>query len=411
MRAVDCQGLAGAFTLGTAQAGWNVVAKKELPGGFGVENVRANQRMVNPKLEYEIGPWEEWEPEDVEYVFGNPPCSGFSLMNQAASFARRRGKESRQARGPDSAINDCMWALAQYAGRVRPSYVAMESVQQAYTNGRSLMQKLRAKTEDISRSNYDLVHLKVSGTALGAYQRRHRYYMLLRRADAPPLRFGKVEHRTGRTYWDAIGDLVGMANTWESQPYKFTGHPLQSPDGTVDSHVSPTLEAGTKHCTQVYNLLASGLWNQGEAMSVALRRYHDRYGTVPTGFDLERIVAKNWELGFHQPRRVRWDQEGYVVTGSGGYDFIHPSEDRFMTVREVARLQGFPDAWSFRGAGDRPNVPYAWIGKGVPVQMGNWVSRQVGASLTGAVDREEYEPEVIGDREYLYDLTYAWRAA
>lgn len=38
-----------------------------------------------------------------------------------------------------------------------------------------------------------------------------------------------------------------------------------------------------------------------------------------------------------------------TVTRSGFRDFIHPTEDRLCTVRELARLQAFPDSYTFKG--------------------------------------------------------------
>lgn len=410
-KAVDCQGLAGAFTLGTAQADFDVLAKLELPGGFGMSNVIANKSLVNPKLETQVSTWQEWEPyNDVDYVFGNPPCSGFSLLNTAST---QKFIHVRNHRGWDSPINDCMWALVEYGARVNqgkgPAYLAMESVQQAYKNGRQLMQMLRTRMEERTGHRYALTHLLVSGSSLGSYQRRHRYYMILTREDSAPFGITVPEPRMPATYWDAISDLVGMNTaTWEPQPYvdALWTSPLRNPQGYVDSHVAPG-EDGTKHCTQVYALLESGLWKQGDAMVDALRKFYNARGYMPRGFDEERVIRKNWHLGFHQPRRLRWNQQGYVITGSGGYDFIHPDEDRFLTVRECARLQGFPDEWSFRGAGDNPRMAYSWIGKGVPVQAGRWVSEQVRASLMG--EQRELVGELIGERERLIDITYAWK--
>src|SRR5947209_20500991 len=38
-----------------------------------------------------------------------------------------------------------------------------------------------------------------------------------------------------------------------------------------------------------------------------------------------------------------------TVTGYIFNKFVHPTENRFITVREAARLQGFPDEVTFQG--------------------------------------------------------------
>ena len=99
-------GFAGGFTLGVVQAGFELVGKRELPGGFGVPNCEANRHLLGNAWQAEAVESERWSvPRDVDFVFGNPPCSGFSVMS-AKSF-----------RGANSKVNACMWAFADYVGR------------------------------------------------------------------------------------------------------------------------------------------------------------------------------------------------------------------------------------------------------------------------------------------------------
>jgi site-specific DNA-cytosine methylase len=48
-------------------------------------------------------------------------------------------------------------------------------------------------------------------------------------------------------------------------------------------------------------------------------------------------------------RRLDPDKPSPTVTRSGYRDFIHPFEDRMLTVRELACLQTFPLSWEFLG--------------------------------------------------------------
>ena len=47
---------------------------------------------------------------------------------------------------------------------------------------------------------------------------------------------------------------------------------------------------------------------------------------------------------------------------------------RPYTVREYARLQGFPDWFKFEGT---DNDAYRQIGNAVPVPMGHWIGTQI----------------------------------
>ena len=48
-------------------------------------------------------------------------------------------------------------------------------------------------------------------------------------------------------------------------------------------------------------------------------------------------------------RRLLPNEPSPTVTRSGYRDFIHPYEDRMLTVRELACLQSFPLDWEFTG--------------------------------------------------------------
>ena len=48
-------------------------------------------------------------------------------------------------------------------------------------------------------------------------------------------------------------------------------------------------------------------------------------------------------------RRLDPDKPSPTVTRSGYRDFIHPIQDRMLTVRELACLQTFPIEWEFVG--------------------------------------------------------------
>jgi DNA (cytosine-5)-methyltransferase 1 len=75
--------------------------------------------------------------------------------------------------------------------------------------------------------------------------------------------------------------------------------------------------------------------------------------------------------------RLRW--EGLASTILTKCDlhwgaFIHPEQDRVLTVREAARLQSFPDWFQFAGS---QTEQYVQVGNAVPPILG----RQIGMTL------------------------------
>lgn len=65
------------MTLGVVQAGFELVGKREMPGGFGVANCAANKHVLGHNWQAEVCVPEGWTPvRDAHLLFGNPPCSG-----------------------------------------------------------------------------------------------------------------------------------------------------------------------------------------------------------------------------------------------------------------------------------------------------------------------------------------------
>lgn len=70
-------------------------------------------------------------------------------------------------------------------------------------------------------------------------------------------------------------------------------------------------------------------------------------------------------------------------TVMGSSRFIHPFEDRLLTVREQARLMGFPDDHIFLGGRD---VQFNEVGEAVPVPLAKAIARVVKEELSKHID-------------------------
>ncbi len=79
-------------------------------------------------------------------------------------------------------------------------------------------------------------------------------------------------------------------------------------------------------------------------------------------------------------RRLSWDQPSCTVDTRFGQarSVLHPSKDRAMTLREAARIQGFPDTFEFVGAGASK---FRMVGNAVPPPMARALATEVMAMV------------------------------
>jgi DNA (cytosine-5)-methyltransferase 1 len=148
--------------------------------------------------------------------------------------------------------------------------------------------------------------------------------------------------------------------------------------------------------------------------AIARNRRHRKYGTIPNGNPLpvpvieeltgqrdlgpvldglcQRGFAKALTGGYDlrgglfcsgQFRRPAWDAPApTVLTGFGNPRyFLHPLEDRPFSLREAARLQGFPDTFVLRPPGVPLPDAFRLVGNAVPPPLARALAGQVAAAL------------------------------
>jgi site-specific DNA-cytosine methylase len=106
-------------------------------------------------------------------------------------------------------------------------------------------------------------------------------------------------------------------------------------------------------------------------------------------------------------RRMRLDQPGPTVVAhlsKDGYMFVHPNENRTITVREAARMQSFPDSFDF-SAGKTVAFSHQMrqIGNAVPPLLGvaigqsilEYLNKKINLSVEG-VFQEDFPNQAAG---------------
>jgi DNA (cytosine-5)-methyltransferase 1 len=349
---MDCQSFAGGFAMGVVRAGFELVGKREHKGAFGTAAMDGNRHLLGHDWKAEDGPADTWTALDADLVFGNPPCSGFSALT--TSFDQEwRDKQK-----------ECMVDFVRFAAKCKPRVVIMESVQQAYKNGRELMLDLRKMLEEDTGVDWTLYHVLHNVADLGGSQLRPRYFWVAAR-----IPFGvSITRRPPKTVRDTIGDIEFL--------------------GSDDVQGHEVLNA--PRVRKLANLAMAAEWREGERSGCAFERNPtvDVYGS-----------DKNPKGGFCAIR-LAYDKPSRVIDGMSPMRFMHPSQPRVITLREVARISGFPDEWTVAPY-QKPANRFVWFGKGITVQAGTWIATMAREALLGQA--RPHQGTLIGDREYLID--------
>ncbi|MFF5655222.1 DNA cytosine methyltransferase [[Kitasatospora] papulosa] len=89
---------------------------------------------------------------------------------------------------------------------------------------------------------------------------------------------------------------------------------------------------------------------------------------VLPGYDGGDVLESRGGRGaWYNLQRAHWDRQCWTITKSmapGRHGILHPDENRFLSSREICRVQGFPDAYDWGDSGLRDI--WARVGNSVP---------------------------------------------
>jgi DNA (cytosine-5)-methyltransferase 1 len=258
-------------------------------------------------------------PDSPLVLIGCAPCQGFSSHRNKAGESDER----------NSLFDD----FARIAVRLRPAAIVVENVPEILTERYwPYVQQARKRLE---KAGY-YVHLTVHNMAeFGVAQERFRALMIaMPKPFSPPKGF--LSRGDFRTVRQAIGTMPPVAPG------------ARHPDDEM--HYS----AGHKHST-----------------IETIRAVPKNGGSRPSDVGpecLRRAGKKNGRAVYEDVYgRLFWDRPAITITAyarnPASGRFVHPEQDRGLTVREAALLQGFPVDYWFSGSLDER---FRQIGNAVP---------------------------------------------
>lgn len=270
---------------------------------------------------------------ELDFLAGGPPCQGFSK------------NVPRKQRYLDDPRNQLIKAFLDYCQALRPRFILMENVAEM-KNGfdQSYSEEIIVR---LCEEGYEVTHAVLNAADYGVPQRRRRAFFIASR-EGTRLRLPASTHSKNGTVdglfplyehvtvWEAIGDLPSRRHgegeddpcSYASPPFSDFQRLMRDGNQMVTNHVARHLRP-----TQ-YERLASILPGQGmKDLPPHLQTkggYSGAYGRLT-----KEMVA---------PTITRW----VFHPGSGRWG--HPVDIRLLTIREVARLQSFPDDYEFVGS-------------------------------------------------------------
>ena len=364
--AIDLFCGAGGLSLGLEEEGFSVVAAAD-SDPMATETHAANIQgltwtgdLSDPSTF--IRQLDDWGIEEVDLLAGGPPCQPFSSagMSKIGDLVRRGDRCPRDERA------DLWRSFFAIVDRLNPRAMLFENVPNfAQAQGGAL---LVALVDELKGRGYG-VHVKVlEAWRYRVPQHRSRLFVIGIVGEGS----FKWPKPVGRrpTVGQAIRDLPVVEAGVRDEVQGYKGPPksvlgrllrkgLRPPESLlIRDHVTRSVRPDDG---EIYKLLKPG----GTYMDVPeqLRRYRsdifsDKY--VRLSFeDLSRTITAH--------------------IAKDGYWYIHPREDRTLSIREAARIQTFPDRFRFAG---QPSNRYRQIGNAVPPLL----AAAIASSLKNALE-------------------------
>lgn len=394
LKFIDLFGVPGGMSLGFKLAGMQPVGALDIFGA-GIETYQKNFPEVKTKsvvcadastngIVKKFEDVTSLKRGDVDVIVGGPPCQGFSTVGRIkmASLVKNGQREGNSdARFIDDERNHLYKSFIRFVKKFKPKAVVMENVlgMVSYKDG-DIVKQIK---KDFKNAGYCNVDSRVlNALDYGVPQSRKRIFFIATRKKTPitwpeKTHFPKSDldrntlfpsSKNYVTVWDAIGDLPKLKlpeknSKMKDSAKKYSAKPSCDYQKWVRGdmkkvHNNITRWHREKDIDVFENMLPGGRWCD---LSAADRK--------KIGYSNDSFEDK-W-------KRLPIDSYSWTVTShlhKDGYMFIHPKQNRTISVREAARLQSFPDSFIFYGS---RSAQFKQIGNAVPPLLSLAIARHV----------------------------------
>ncbi len=300
---------------------------------------------------------------ELTVLVGGPPCQAYSVYNHQRGMHDERATLFRE--------------YLRVVEALQPEWIIMENVAGIFSIGGG--EAVHAIQSELGALGYDVKFEVLKAEQFGVPQERRRVVFIGNRVGAP-IKHPAPTHGPGLmpyvTIQDAISDLPRLENGEDRGvvPYATEAAScfqklLRGNLTKATCHVAPRL--GKVNVDRLEHIPPGGSWRD-----------------IP--FDLLPAGMQRAKRSDHTKRYGRMTWGGLSCTVLTKCDihwgaYIHPEQDRAISVREAARLQSFPDSFVFSGS---KTEQYVQVGNAVPPLLGKAIGQALLTSMEVAETEE-----------------------
>lgn len=292
-------------------------------------------------------------PDHLKLFCGCAPCQPFTKQ-----------KTQKKKDDPRASL---LLSFAKVVAEAQPEFIFIENVPGVQKPRFGEEGPFPAFLDVISKLgyHYDKPGMVVAAQDYGAAQIRHRFIFLASKhgvARIPEAKFGDVESgkERYRTVRDVISDL----------PKIKAGETYDDPTGTILNHRAAALSK--KNLRRIQTTSHDGGGRKEWPSDSHLRLRCHTSTRTKDGKKKKKYTGHTDVYG-----RLWWDRPSTgLTTRCNSYSngrFGHPEQDRAISIREAARIQGFPDTFEFVGC---LNDQAKQVGNAVPVPLAKAVGAE-----------------------------------
>lgn len=267
------------------------------------------------------------------FLVGGPPCQPFSTANL----------QNNGSKHPSASAVDHFVRLIE---ETKPDAFLFENVTnfQRIDNGESMNRMIKKLSAEL---HYKVSVAQPNSELFGVPQHRIRLHVggikgkLKDNFDLNLLKIKKGKHVT---VGEAISDLPFLVDGGGGT------NETEYPSDPSKEKLTPYQKKARKGSKKLYNHWSTK--NSAEVIETisyiapgsSLKK---SWGTLPEHIKKRYTVAENIHSNIY--KRLVWDSCSPTIVHARRAMLLHPVRNRILTVREAARLQGFPDKFKFMG--------------------------------------------------------------